>query len=136
MKMACTNLVISKDNGRIAAVKCAKGRGIILPGGRWEEGETPFACASRELKEETGLIAEKQRLIFQSPSPSGEFYTYCMLTKVKPWLLGHEYHSIEGTFVLATWGELCRSKFGFYYELLYDVVNSTKRRVIEDYLSE
>lgn len=37
---------------------------FILPGGGGEQGETPEQAMSRELKEETGLVAQEHRYLF------------------------------------------------------------------------
>ena len=56
-KIGCVGLMIT-DMG-IIALKCAKGRGIILPGGKPETGEGLQDACLREYKEETGIVVPK-----------------------------------------------------------------------------
>lgn len=65
---------------KVLAIDCAKGRGIILPGGKFERGtDKTFAdAARRELLEETGVKAGFMSLLFQGMSPDN-YYIYCFL---------------------------------------------------------
>jgi 8-oxo-dGTP pyrophosphatase MutT (NUDIX family) len=103
--------------GRIIAIECEKGRGIILPGGKPEKGESFKKAASRELLEETGLVAIRQRLIFQGP-PDTISYCYCFRTTVE------EYPATkpaQNKVVLATWNDLFQNEYSAYYKLLCEV---------------
>lgn len=69
------------ERGRVALIKRADNGRWALPGGWAEVGTSPSENALRELREETGLIAEIERLVgvydnkrFGSPSPY-HFYT-------------------------------------------------------------
>jgi len=47
-----------------------------LPGGGWEAGETLEQTAAREVKEETGLDVEVERLLFEEEYIGGTSYCY------------------------------------------------------------
>ena len=60
-------IVINSDN-QILLVKHRKGQRQywVLPGGRLEYGEAFFECGVREVKEETGLDVEVDKIVFLS----------------------------------------------------------------------
>ena len=63
-------------NDKILVIECKKGRGIILPGGKFEVKDKTFdITASRELEEETGVIGYKPKLFKHFMSPDG-YYQY------------------------------------------------------------
>jgi len=49
-----------------------------LPAGKLDKGEDPEVCARRELKEETGLEADKIKHILSFYSGPGFTMKYCM----------------------------------------------------------
>lgn len=59
------------------AVDCNKDKWIGI-GGKFEEGESPFDCAKREVKEETGLEVQKLEyrgiVTFVSKDKNGTYY--------------------------------------------------------------
>ena len=65
--------VVEKE-GRYLAIECSKGRGIIMPGGKWEFGEKYTETAARELEEETGLKADPKHLEYIWMGPDGDGY--------------------------------------------------------------
>lgn len=116
MLTGCVSLVSIGDT--IIGLQCSKGRGIILPGGKWEVGETFKQTASRELFEETGLVALRQELVFSAPCENG-YYIFSFVTVVEKFEAGFE--SREGLTVFTNWATLIANEtFGGYYELLYD----------------
>jgi 8-oxo-dGTP diphosphatase len=50
--------------GRVLMLRSSYRPGVDFPGGSIDRGETPHAAASRELREEVGLVAEAAALIF------------------------------------------------------------------------
>lgn len=65
---------------RILAIKCAKGRGLILPGGKFEPDKDSSyrECARRELFEETGVVALDAGQIIWHGMDSKKYYCYAV----------------------------------------------------------
>ncbi len=120
MVIGCISLVPQPGN-KFVAIVCTKGRGIILPGGKWDEGETFKECAARELREETGLISTRQTFLYGGMSPDGA-YVNTFLTNIAEYT---PLDSKEGKVVLASWADLYESHFQAYYEILHDIVKKS-----------
>ncbi|MFF6997502.1 NUDIX hydrolase [Streptomyces sp. NPDC008313] len=61
--MPDASVVVARDSRGSIALLSAEfpdhgGEHLFLPGGRFEPGESPLACARRELREEAGVRAE------------------------------------------------------------------------------
>ncbi len=63
-------VVLTRPDGAVVTVRKAGTDRFMLPGGKWEEGESPLGCAIREVGEELGTILEPQAL-----TPLGRFDT-------------------------------------------------------------
>ena len=50
--------------GRVLVIQNSYRRRLSLPAGRLERGETPDACAARELAEEAGIDVPASRLVY------------------------------------------------------------------------
>lgn len=62
------SVIVLNDEKQILLVKHRKGarQYWVLPGGRMEYGESFYECGVREVKEETGLDVEIDRIVFLS----------------------------------------------------------------------
>lgn len=109
-------------NQKILGINCSKGRGFILPGGKWEHGESFKRCATRELYEETGLIANKATFLHVGPSTDG-YMCHAFLCEVTNW--ENLSDRGEGAPTDLEWDDLIEGgAFGAYYEVLRDVYYS------------
>lgn len=129
MIIGCVTLVPvkpqwSKDFRQVAGINCHKGRGIILPGGKWEEGQELFEeAAQREFLEETRQhLKGLPKLLWQGFTLRGN-YTYCFLGEC-PRFQAHV-KSPEGDETrYALWADLLKSDFRAYYSLLRQHIES------------
>ena len=82
MKVACCAVVWKYDgvSRKVLALESSKGRGLTIPGGKWEEGvdRTYRECAARETLEETGIIVNPTdgKLVFNGLSSNHKKYMY------------------------------------------------------------
>ncbi len=117
MRIICTNIVTGSYS-KVLTLQSKKGKGLVLPGGKWEPGETFVECAKRELEEETGLKATGCELVFWGVNADGHFvyafHTYTSnMTPLK--------ETKEGKTCWSTWEELINnSSYKAFYELLYE----------------
>jgi 8-oxo-dGTP diphosphatase len=78
-----STLIYCLDRGRVLLMRRNKEPNLglwVAPGGKVEAGESPYDCAERELREETGLSARKLRfrgLITEvSPQPNWQWMLF------------------------------------------------------------
>lgn len=114
---------------KYVGIKCSKNRGIILPGGKFEIFDKTYkTCAARELKEETGLEAIYQQLLFHGLNVNKLTHevTYCFafLTRVKEYL---PKDSNEGIVGLYDWSDFANNCYTPYMDLLKDVYYENHR---------
>jgi 8-oxo-dGTP pyrophosphatase MutT (NUDIX family) len=117
-------IAVVKFGEFFVALECSKGRGRIMPGGKWEKGETFREAAIRELKEETGLVALTAEFAHVGPDEDGVpcYAFYATVNQSQVWSsMDVDYGS--GKVVLATWSELLQSHYKGYYEVLKDVMS-------------
>lgn len=85
MKVACVSIVRfgPQKPRQILMMNCGKGRGITLPGGKFEEGVdyTYRECVARETLEETGIILNPMegKLIFSGLTSNHNKQLYVFL---------------------------------------------------------
>jgi hypothetical protein len=122
-KQAATVLVPHDSLGfGVHAVVCAKGRGVILPGGKVEHGESLADAAARELYEEVGLQADDLIPLFSSPVGPHDVTTF-----ICPTWTGRPRSSSEGQAVIAPRDALLSSLFGKYYERVFKAFDAWNR---------
>ncbi|MDX2357862.1 NUDIX domain-containing protein [Dietzia sp. PP-33] len=63
-------VVLTRADGAVVTVRKAGTDRFMLPGGKWEAGETPLQCAVREIGEELGVTIAPEGL-----TPVGRFTT-------------------------------------------------------------
>jgi len=112
--VGCCALVVRGK--KILTIECAKGRGTIIPGGKFEPSKDAgfFDAAKRELREETGVEGRALKLLFHAIDPAG-FYCYTF------WVYNYDMSGIleeteEGKIGWSDWPE--SKVFNPYYELM------------------
>lgn len=63
-------VVLTRPDGAVVSVRKAGTDRFMLPGGKWEAGESPLECAIREIDEELGVTLATGAL-----TPLGRFHT-------------------------------------------------------------
>jgi 8-oxo-dGTP pyrophosphatase MutT (NUDIX family) len=101
-------------------LQCAKGRGLILPGGTYErEKDSSYQdTAIRETVEEVGVIPHGLQYIWHGPD-GGDYTTFAFLAN---WYSGEPRASNEGVPQVVQWDDLFKSDFGAYYLILYEIM--------------
>lgn len=72
---------------------------LVAPGGKFEEGETPFQCVEREIMEETGLKIKNYKLKIVTSEIGPEHYNWILYIFVC--------NDFEGSIVESDEGSLC-----------------------------
>ena len=107
-------------------IKCAKGRGRILPGGKWDpedNNESYKDAAAREFSEELGIQISTSFLKYIWHGPDGFGYTTFAFKYTGPLLtLSDCVESTEGKPCLITEEQLYASQYNAYYRLLFEVM--------------
>lgn len=85
-------IVFSEDEKSLLLVRHRKGNRQywIIPGGRLEYGEPFNECAVRELKEETGLDVEVEKIVFLSEAIAPDRSRHIVNIYVKAKVIGGE----------------------------------------------
>jgi len=87
----CVAIVVVDEAENVILVRqhrSAAGEDLIeIPAGKVEPGESPLACAHRELREETGYLARKVEALggfYASPGYSTEYLHLYLATELEP----------------------------------------------------
>lgn len=78
-KRAAAGVIITDQAGRIVLVEPNYKPYWDLPGGHVEAGESPWAAAQREVKEELGIVLEPGRLLVVDYFPASERATEALM---------------------------------------------------------
>jgi 8-oxo-dGTP pyrophosphatase MutT (NUDIX family) len=120
-KIGCIALV-PWEGGGFVGINCAKGRGLILPGGKYDVADGTYeATASRELHEETGVFCrpEGMKYLFQGPSITDDYWVIAFLGDMG---VGPLMESQEGKPQRVIKAQLMTSRFKAYYSLLFNAL--------------
>lgn len=114
-----------------------------IPGGRWEDGETPWGAIVREVKEETTLDVVVEKLVSLGSRPSNQDLVFTFLCKIvggeihpTPEADRIEYFSLENIPTNTAPSKLIRIKDSLEFQdkcFLRNIDNATKtEKYIED----
>ncbi len=120
-KVGC--IVVVPCPGGFIGLDCAKGRGKILPGGKWTpEDRTYREAAAREFFEETGLTINPETLEYVWNGPDGFGYdTFAYLGKLVN-VKGEPINSTEGRVEIVEEKDLRLSKYAAWYDTFFQVL--------------
>lgn len=121
MKIGCI-AIVPWEGGGYLGMQCSKGRGLILPGGKYEPSDGTYEqTATRELMEETGVFcpAEQMKFLFQGPSITDEYWVIAFLAEMG---MGPLKESGEGRPQRVVKSQLLLSNFRAYYSLLFNAL--------------
>lgn len=126
-KIGCCALVFDPNTLKVLALECSKGRGLTIPGGKWEEGETFREGALRELQEETGLKATTSPELIYHGMNVDNWYSYVYLVKYN----GEEiYETPEGKPVWVDKDTLIQnSTFKAFYDAMFEEIGYLPIRI-------
>lgn len=113
-------------DGAFLGMQCAKGRGLILPGGKfeWEKDKTYKDTAKRECREEVGVQPLDLKYVWHGPDGK-DFITFAFYAET---FLGTPKRSDEGVPQRVEWEDLLVSHFAAYYEILFEIMQGKYTR--------
>lgn len=106
-------------------IDCRKGRGIIMPGGKWDGACESFEeAAIRELEEETGLrpdnVHSSGSYLLGAPDGFGYFV---MAFRVQVSDFTQMRARGSGVPQVANWQQFFASEYSAYYQLLFQIMS-------------
>jgi 8-oxo-dGTP pyrophosphatase MutT (NUDIX family) len=121
-----TAMLVRVKGRRILGLKCSKKRGIILPGGKVEKGETYRAAAIRECMEEAEVEVSHAKLVFQGISAKDNYCFTYEATKLimDESVIGRDFGS--GVVGLYAPEDFTDSKYAAYYDALFQTLGIIK----------
>jgi len=119
MNIACIGIIPHVD--RYIGIKCAKGRGHIMPGGKYDPSQdrTYHDCARREIWEETGITCNKMKYVWHAPD-FGDYTTFAFLVTEYSGTVKQE--TKEGQVCAIPVEILMQSSFAAYYKILFEIL--------------
>lgn len=117
--MIIAAVAVIPDGENFIGLQCP--RGHIMPGGKYDEkvDKSFHHTAIREAYEETGLIVEQVRYVFNAPDCSGDFMCFAFWC---PTYRGTLTDSREGKATSCSRQQLLASIYGPWYRCLFDVL--------------